>query len=294
VGTSPRPFVFTLMPFDAEFEDVYRLGIRPACEAAGAYCERVDDQIFQESILQRIYNQIAKADLVIADMTGRNPNVFYETGYAHALGKRVILLTRDVNDIPFDLKHYPHLVYGGRITVLLGELEKRVLWHLQNPPVDAKLLVAEVLEFYIFDQKIIDGATVTLEDFPDDDVYEVEIAIHNPSNLVYRGPGQDLALIAPNGLEVGGPGPYGEEDPFRIKLPDGRILHTFRSFDHHILPDAWDAVSLRFGLDAESELWAHPVIPIVVRLFTETGPRDLRVNLVLSRAQKLPKDEALA
>ena len=84
--TAPKPFVFVLMPFDDEFRDIYEVGIKPACEKAGAYAERVDEQIFTESILDRIYNQISKADLIISDMTGRNPNVFYETGYAHALG----------------------------------------------------------------------------------------------------------------------------------------------------------------------------------------------------------------
>ena len=93
--TTPRPFVFVLMPFDESFSDVYQLGIRPACESAGSYCERVDEQIFAESILTRIYNQIAKADLIVADMTGRNPNVFYEVGYAHALGNVGQLLPLD-------------------------------------------------------------------------------------------------------------------------------------------------------------------------------------------------------
>jgi len=81
------------MPFEDAFRDVYVLGIKPACEEAGYYCERLDEQIFEETMLEHIYNQIAKADLVVADLTARNPNVFYETGYAHALGQRVILLT---------------------------------------------------------------------------------------------------------------------------------------------------------------------------------------------------------
>ena len=85
--TAPKPFVFVLMPFASEFDDVYKLAIRPAADAAGAYCERIDEQIFADNILARLYNQIAKADLLVADMTGRNANVFYEVGYAHALGK---------------------------------------------------------------------------------------------------------------------------------------------------------------------------------------------------------------
>ncbi len=130
--TRPKPYVFVLMPFAVEFEDIYAMAIKPACEAAGAYCERVDEQIFQDSILQRIYNQIAKADVLIADLSGRNPNVFYETGYAHALGKRVVLLTQHSEDIPFDLKHYQHIVYGGKLTTLKSELERRIRWCIEN------------------------------------------------------------------------------------------------------------------------------------------------------------------
>ena len=131
-ATAPKPFVFVLMPFDKGFRDVYKLGIKPACEKAGAYAERLDEQIFGESMLERIYNQIAKADIIVADMTGRNPNVFYETGYAHALNKHVILLTKTVDDIPFDLKHYAHIVYEDSITDLIPELERHVRWAIQN------------------------------------------------------------------------------------------------------------------------------------------------------------------
>src|SRR5690242_9642806 len=89
-----RPFVFVVMSFAQEFADIYELGIRPACESVGADCARVDEQIFLESILERIYGQIESADIVVAEMTGHNPNVFYETGYAHGLRKPVVLLTR--------------------------------------------------------------------------------------------------------------------------------------------------------------------------------------------------------
>ncbi len=89
MSTAPKYFVFVLMPFDEDFDDVYKVGIKPACRDAGAYCERVDEQIFHRSVLQQIYNQISKADLVVADMSDRNANVFYEAGYAHALDKKM-------------------------------------------------------------------------------------------------------------------------------------------------------------------------------------------------------------
>ena len=122
------------MPFENAFDDVYQIGIKEAATQAGAYCERVDEQIFHDSILERIYNQIAKADIVVADMTGRNANVFYEVGYANALGKRTILSTRDADDIPFDLKHFPHIVYGKSIMGLRDDLRVRIEWCIKNPP----------------------------------------------------------------------------------------------------------------------------------------------------------------
>jgi nucleoside 2-deoxyribosyltransferase-like protein len=126
-STTPKPFVLVLMPFDAEFNDIYTFGIKGAAEQAGAYAERLDDQIFAENILGRLYNQINKADVLVADMTGRNANVFYEVGYAHALGKIVLLLTNNAEDIPFDLKHYPHIVYDS-INKLHRELINRLSW----------------------------------------------------------------------------------------------------------------------------------------------------------------------
>jgi hypothetical protein len=130
MSTAPKPFVFVLMPFDPKFSDIYKFGIKGAADEVGAYAERIDEQIFTEGILDRIFNQIAKADVVVADMTGRNPNVFYEVGYAHALGKLVLLLTQDSNDIPFDLKHKQHTVYGGKIELLRTELAQKLSWAL--------------------------------------------------------------------------------------------------------------------------------------------------------------------
>jgi hypothetical protein len=128
-----KPFVFVLMPFDPASDKIYE-AIEDACSSVGAGCDRVDKQIFAESILKRIYDQIAKADIVVSEMTGRNPNVFYETGYAHALKKRVIPLTQNANDIPFDLKDYYHIIYDpANIDYLKTELAKRIRWFIDNP-----------------------------------------------------------------------------------------------------------------------------------------------------------------
>ena len=133
---SEKLFAFVLMPFEKEFGDTYFLGIKNTIENAGMIAERVDEQVFhREGILERIYNQIEAADLIVADMTGRNPNVFYEVGYAHAKDKLCVLLTKDAKDIPFDLKHQRHIIYtsiqdlktqlSNDLMVVKGELEAR-------------------------------------------------------------------------------------------------------------------------------------------------------------------------
>lgn len=183
--TAPKPFVFTLMPFEEKFNDIYKLGIKEAANDAGGYCERVDEQIFEERMLDQIYNQINKADVIVADLTGRNPNVFYEVGYAHALGKRVILLTQNADDIPFDLKHHYHIVYGGSIVKLKEELSKRLEYYFEHT--EKKLISGfEQLEFYLEGYKIENGKTLKkkIGEYSD---YSFNIAIHNLSNKSHDG-----------------------------------------------------------------------------------------------------------
>jgi len=121
-------FAFVLMPFDKSFDDIYKLGIKEPATQLGMLAERVDEQIFREGILERIYRQIDVADLIVADMSGQNPNVFYEVGYAHAKGKLCILMTKNASDIPFDLKHHRHIVYGSSIDGLRTSLAQELAW----------------------------------------------------------------------------------------------------------------------------------------------------------------------
>lgn len=132
-----KPFVFVIMPFKPEFDDIYKLGIKAACEDAGATCERVDEQFYLENMLQRIYGQIDRASFVVADLSEENPNVYYEAGWAHGRGKPVVLLTRAASKIPFDLKQYLHVPYdAGKISELKEDLT-RMMVHLMKNPADA-------------------------------------------------------------------------------------------------------------------------------------------------------------
>jgi nucleoside 2-deoxyribosyltransferase len=125
-------FSFVLMPFDKSFDDIYKMGIKETASSLDIIAERVDEQIFQEGILDQIYRQIDAADIIIADMSGQNPNVFYEVGYSHAKEKICILLTNNTEDIPFDLKHHRHIVYGDSISNLRDMLTDELVWAKQQ------------------------------------------------------------------------------------------------------------------------------------------------------------------
>ena len=103
---------FVLMPFDDDFVPVYTGLIKHSLEPIGFVVQRADDIDSQRNILQDILDKISNSDLVVADLTGLNPNVFYELGLAHAFRKPVILLTQVIEDVPFDLKSYRIIQYS--------------------------------------------------------------------------------------------------------------------------------------------------------------------------------------
>jgi len=127
---SDRPYVFVLMPFDEKFDDIYYYGIRQAIENTGMICERADEILHTGNVIELIEAKIYRADIVVADTTDLNPNVFYEIGIAYALRKPVVLVVQDADQIPFDLRNKNHIVYKGkikllheRLSLLLGKLK---------------------------------------------------------------------------------------------------------------------------------------------------------------------------
>ena len=101
------------MPFRDPFDSYYPAIYKPALEPLGYHVTRSDD-IFKPGVIMRdITRSIHQADLVLCEMSGRNPNVFYELGLAHANGKPVILVSRKENDIPFDLRHLRIIIYDS-------------------------------------------------------------------------------------------------------------------------------------------------------------------------------------
>ncbi len=99
-----------MMPFDPSFDGVHA-AIRLAASNASLRCERADDIWEYEEVIRDVVALIDRSRVVVCDCTGRNPNVFYETGIAHTLGRDVVLITQSEHDIPFDLRHLRHIRY---------------------------------------------------------------------------------------------------------------------------------------------------------------------------------------
>ncbi len=106
---------FVLMPFDEKFISIYDSIIKKIVDSSKIRCTRADEIFGTQPIIDDVLEHIQKAKFLIADLTGRNPNVFYELGLAHAVGKEVILITQDLKDVPFDLKHYRCIVYEDSV-----------------------------------------------------------------------------------------------------------------------------------------------------------------------------------
>ena len=104
--------VFMLMPFgNDEINEFYEDHIKKVLHDNDYHCMRADDIFDNKSIMADIWRNINEARIVIADLTERNPNVFYEVGIAHTLGKDVILISQEEGDIPFDLRHIRTIFY---------------------------------------------------------------------------------------------------------------------------------------------------------------------------------------
>ena len=102
--------VAVMMPFDMEFDGVYA-AIKQASVACDVRCLRADDIWEEPAIMQDVFNLIFRASVVVVDFTGKNPNVMYETGIAHTLGKEVVPISQTLADVPFDMRHHRVLKY---------------------------------------------------------------------------------------------------------------------------------------------------------------------------------------
>ncbi len=129
-------FVFVMMPF-ANSDSIYD-AIKHAVEAIKnkhLKCERADSRYTSRSIwCGRICNNIRKAKYIIVDTTHRNPNVFYELGFAHAMisDTKTIIITQNIKEAPFDVKDLGHIIYSEKNLPRLREDLKKIILDLEQ------------------------------------------------------------------------------------------------------------------------------------------------------------------
>lgn len=121
--------VFVLMPFEQELTNIYNEFIKTTVEEKGMICRRADDITSNNAIIYDIWKSICEARFLIADISTLNPNVMYELGLSHAIGKETILIHQEgsLTKLPFDIAHirilnYKNTATGGKdLKVRIGQ-----------------------------------------------------------------------------------------------------------------------------------------------------------------------------
>jgi hypothetical protein len=140
------------MPFDKSFNEVYAtISTTLRGNVLNFTCTRADEIFGGGHIIEDILWNIGKAEIIIADLTGRNANVFYELGITHMIKdvEKVLILAQDINDIPFDLKHYRCLQYErsqAGLEKLKDDLEITIT-AITQPPYRFSVGIGEDFEF---------------------------------------------------------------------------------------------------------------------------------------------------
>ena len=113
----PRAFLdtcFVMMPFGSWYDQYYKDIYIPAIQDAGMEAVRADELFSTGSVIEQIWEQIQKAKILLADLSNKNANVFYELGLAHAAKKPVVFTAGALEDVPFDLRHLRVVIYDSR------------------------------------------------------------------------------------------------------------------------------------------------------------------------------------
>ncbi len=123
---------FVMMPFGQWFDAYYKEVYAPAIKDAGMEPLRGDELFSSGTVIEQIWEQIQKSKILLADLTGKNANVFYELGLAHAARKPVVFTSGNLEDVPFDLRHLRVIVYDVRDTFWAEKLKTSLTAYLKN------------------------------------------------------------------------------------------------------------------------------------------------------------------
>jgi hypothetical protein len=130
-------FCFALLPFQDLFFEVYESAVGPAATSLGLRSLHAGEIFGNREVVEDIWDSICSARLIVVDVTGRNPNVFYELGICHTLGKECIIITQNKDDVPFDIRHRRYVEYSPdklvRLKSILRKTMQAILSHNIDP-----------------------------------------------------------------------------------------------------------------------------------------------------------------
>jgi hypothetical protein len=134
MGSTNSETCFVISPFGEPYDTYFIHIIKPAIESCDLYAVRGDSLYRPTTIVDDIWQGIREAKILVAELTDRNPNVFYELGLAHAVSKPVILISKSIDDVPFDLRSIRVLLYdkdhpewGNKLKLNLTRALKEVI-----------------------------------------------------------------------------------------------------------------------------------------------------------------------
>lgn len=131
---STERVIFAAMPFSRKYDDTYFVAMAYAAKEANASCKRIDNEEFTGDIVEELKRLIKQSIAVIADLSESKPNVLYEAGYAHALGKPTVhICSTPLPELPFDVRNWNTIEYQlGQTTALREPLARRLNALLQK------------------------------------------------------------------------------------------------------------------------------------------------------------------
>jgi hypothetical protein len=156
-----KDLCFVVMPFQPRFDLVYQDVYSPAIQDAGLIPVRGDEIYGARRVMQDVWDGIRSSRIVLAEVTGRNGNVLYELGLAHAIGKAVIIVTNTIDDVPFDLKDVRCIVYetynprwGDNLRTRITETIRNQLADTSSGPLMSGIRLGD--DYPVFEEKKIE------------------------------------------------------------------------------------------------------------------------------------------
>jgi len=134
----PTDTCFVMQPFGGPLGSYYATIYEPAIKKAGLTPIRADAEIFGTGkIIDQIWSGIKVSKILVAELTSRNANVFYELGLAHALMKPVVLISSNEEDVPFDIRHVRVIYYDTSDpfwgSKLIDKVAENIISALKDP-----------------------------------------------------------------------------------------------------------------------------------------------------------------